>query len=728
MPIRSLTDLNNYSLTTITYTDTRPARVYFDRGAPQDQTLSVNENQTYVFPWGINIEDITQYDVALVEYEIDLSNFSTATTVTWDYFPPHCSVSENNNIYTISGIQNRSDWDFVKQARVQAPFGFTGLSPQVGTLRYYEDSSAVTKTILTWDVDVTFIAVEYLSDPPVLTYISNEIKNNISTTTIIADTDEFDPIWTLEITSSVPSAIASMDATANGSGTVAYDSGLKKLTLTGDKTDMNVQLQSIDISFTRTDADFNLQFLLRNSYTVTTEYIVQTVESRDFIMDGAMVSSANIPATAIYRSPANPIMRVSVPDIFATRDANLLPTEIVSVSNLTSSATMIWSPDLTLPVISSWYYPYYLAEFNITSDLTVDGFVVEDFITDTSNMIRTNGGKLILGDYSANSNVGVAKIYDLSTAAVDHVLNNPNTAQAGAIFDQFGFSVDIASARSIVGAYGEDETGNSEAGKAYIFNNSTGSVVHTLDNPNAVNTSANDKFGFSTAISDDYAIVGATGEDTATFTGDSGAAYIFSTSTGSLQHTLLNPVLKNSSETFGYSADITDTHAVVGEPSGLNSSNARVGFAHVYDPSDGSRLYSFQSPSNTIGDDFGWAVALNDTHALISSPGYSSSTGRAYVYSLATGSLVHTFQNPYPLTGRRFGEYIAATNDYFVIVDTAWPTAVVWVYDTSYNPAGFVQMYDLDPGAPPTPNTVSVDGDDLYIDTISGKILKVKIG
>ena len=65
---------------------------------------------------------------------------------------------------------------------------------------------------------------------------------------------------------------------------------------------------------------------------------------------------------------------------------------------------------------------------------------------------------------------------------------------------------------SIVGAYAEDDAGGASSGKAYIYNTATGALLHTLDNPNAYGTSANDLFGSSVAISDTYAIVGAYAE------------------------------------------------------------------------------------------------------------------------------------------------------------------------------------------------------------------------
>ena len=62
--------------------------------------------------------------------------------------------------------------------------------------------------------------------------------------------------------------------------------------------------------------------------------------------------------------------------------------------------------------------------------------------------------------------------------------------------------------------------------KAYIFDNATGALVHTLDNPNAYDTSTNDYFGWSVAITDTYAIVGAYAEDDAGGDGSGKSLYL----------------------------------------------------------------------------------------------------------------------------------------------------------------------------------------------------------
>ena len=79
---------------------------------------------------------------------------------------------------------------------------------------------------------------------------------------------------------------------------------------------------------------------------------------------------------------------------------------------------------------------------------------------------------------------------------------------------------------AIVGVSNEDDAGGTSSGKAYIFNVTTGTLVHTLDNPNAYDTSQSDTFGGSVAIDGGYAIVGAYFERDAGGSG-SGKAYIF---------------------------------------------------------------------------------------------------------------------------------------------------------------------------------------------------------
>ena len=103
--------------------------------------------------------------------------------------------------------------------------------------------------------------------------------------------------------------------------------------------------------------------------------------------------------------------------------------------------------------------------------------------------------------------------------------NNPN-AHGTSADDYFGISVSVDGNYAIVGAPDEDDAGGYYSGKVYIFDATTGSLLHTLHNPNAYGTSAGDLFGNSVAISGNRVVVGAYGEGDAGGT-YSGKAYVY---------------------------------------------------------------------------------------------------------------------------------------------------------------------------------------------------------
>ena len=147
-----------------------------------------------------------------------------------------------------------------------------------------------------------------------------------------------------------------------------------------------------------------------------------------------------------------------------------------------------------------------------------------------SYTVDISGTKCIVGAYyeykiGGGLNPGKAYIFDVTTGALLQTLNNPN-AYSTSVGDQFGSSVAISGNKCIVGAQPEDDSGGTDSGKAYIFDVTTGSLLQTLNNPNAYGTSASDYFGSRVAISGNYCIVGAYQEDDSGGT-DSGKAYIF---------------------------------------------------------------------------------------------------------------------------------------------------------------------------------------------------------
>jgi len=286
------------------------------------------------------------------------------------------------------------------------------------------------------------------------------------------------------------------------------------------------------------------------------------------------------------------------------------------------------------------------ANINVTSgDLTLAaGNIIASGTVDGRD-IAVDGTQLDANTTSLTTNI-------ISGATLLQTLDNPNAFDTPAS-DNFGISTDISGNNCIVGAWKEDETSNLSSGKAYIFNVSTGALLQTLDNPNAYNTATGDKFGRSVAIDGNNCIVGAYFEDDVGGTG-SGKAYIFNVSTGALLQTLDNPNAYNTSanDRFGLSASISGDTCAVGayfEKSSTGSLSS--GICYIFKVSTGELLYTLDNPNTSgsaAGDRFGWSVSIDGDYAV--SAAYleddgGNSSGTTYIYNIANSTMLAYLTN-----------------------------------------------------------------------------------
>jgi hypothetical protein len=288
-------------------------------------------------------------------------------------------------------------------------------------------------------------------------------------------------------------------------------------------------------------------------------------------------------------------------------------------------------------------------------------------------------------------------------------LNNPN-AYSTTPSDFFGRSVSVAGSRLIVGARGEDDAGGSFSGKAYVYDLDTNSLLYTLSNPNAFGTSNNDSFGTSVGLSSSYAIVGAPGEmkiDENDFRYNlTGKAYIFNATTGALLHTLDNPSPGSlggftEEEWFGHAVAISNTRAIVGAYYGGGDYRGR---AYIYDTATGALLFTLSNSATTYSSLFGYSVAISDSYAIVGAYSFNESvssndfsSGRAYIYNATTGALLFTLINPTSVGTRRldrFG-YSVAISDSYVAVAAVGERSV----SPSYSLSGAVYIFSPTTGA-----------------------------
>lgn len=101
-----------------------------------------------------------------------------------------------------------------------------------------------------------------------------------------------------------------------------------------------------------------------------------------------------------------------------------------------------------------------------------------------------------------------------------YTFNNPNE-DGTSEDDHFGQSVSLSDSYAIISGHDEDDSANSrtETGKAYFYSLADGLLKHTISNPISDSTAQSAKFSYSVAINEEYAVIGAPGDQFASFPG-----------------------------------------------------------------------------------------------------------------------------------------------------------------------------------------------------------------
>lgn len=241
----------------------------------------------------------------------------------------------------------------------------------------------------------------------------------------------------------------------------------------------------------------------------------------------------------------------------------------------------------------------------------------------------------------------------------------------------FGSDVDITANRIIVGSWFEDSGPGvpniMNSGAAYVFeyNGITWSQFQKLV-PN--DRGVDDQFGFSVAISNDYAIVGALREqeDVTGVSGTllyAGSAYIYERNVTWNQVQKVTSTDRGSGEFFGSTVDIDGTFAIIGvfqdseDENGLTPLSA-AGSAFIFERNlsgvwvVGAKIVASDRAS---GDHFGYSVAISSMGNAVVGARYEAQdatgvsgtlpyAGSAYIYSNSGGPWSQT-KKLYLVTG-----------------------------------------------------------------------------
>ena len=244
--------------------------------------------------------------------------------------------------------------------------------------------------------------------------------------------------------------------------------------------------------------------------------------------------------------------------------------------------------------------------------------------------VAISGDYLVVGAPEENG-MGAVYVFKRNTTWGTGTKLIAGNAGAG---DKFGYSVAISGNYLIVGAPYEDTVG-ADAGAVYNFKLTTPATNSWTQQQIITGAVAGDHYGWSVGIDDvaaTYAIVGAPDN-----TSSQGAAYILlRTGDSFAQEDVLTATFPANGDMFGYSVAISDTNAVVGAPYG-EPFGTDVGEAYTFNRVAGPAWDGASTLLGGLEDNghFGWSVGINGSYLVVGAPdedGTSADSGKAYTF------------------------------------------------------------------------------------------------
>lgn len=289
----------------------------------------------------------------------------------------------------------------------------------------------------------------------------------------------------------------------------------------------------------------------------------------------------------------------------------------------------------------------------------------------------------------------------ITSIVFDGTIDNINAygTKAGDSFGQGGLV--IQDNLLVIPAHNEDDANGLNNGKVYLVEASSGTVLRTIDDPNAW-TATSSGFGLRPALQGNYIAVGAMIERSS-----SGYVYVFNLS-GDYLYTLANPNAygATTSDLFGSYVGIGGDILAVAAYGEADATGSNSGKVYVYRVTDGQPLYTLVNPNSygtSNGDRFGWNIAVtpDGTKIAVSAPyeigpDGATTSGMVYVYDSVSGSLLYSIQNPNVYGTRatdQFGSFLSASNTYLAVPASSEDSA------TAGSNSGVVYVFDINNGA-----------------------------
>ena len=251
----------------------------------------------------------------------------------------------------------------------------------------------------------------------------------------------------------------------------------------------------------------------------------------------------------------------------------------------------------------------------------------------------------------------------------------------GAPEDRFGSSVAISGDIAIVGSPGDDDLGDG-SGSAYVFNTTNGNQAFKLLPSHG---RIGDGFGYSVAISGNFAVIGSPFAD---LSGDNaGSAYVFNAANGVQMFKLL-PSDGQAGDWFGVSVGISGTKAIIGARND-NDNGSLAGSAYVFDLITGSFSFKLLASDGDSGDHFGDSVAIDGITAVVGAfadEDNGPTSGSAYLFDVTNGMQISKLLPDDGEQGDSFGWSVAISDSFGALVGSVFD-------DDSANNAGAAYLF-----------------------------------
>jgi hypothetical protein len=151
----SLTELNQYSNTSIVYNDDRDYTITFSANAASNTSITINEDESFVVPLGINITNVLSQP-GDITYTVDASGHGPVVG-TWPSLPNGIIDTSTGNVFSITGTFDQTNWNIAKNLSLLFPDLGNNFS-LTANLVYPNTANTQVNNTWSWTNSVTVIA------------------------------------------------------------------------------------------------------------------------------------------------------------------------------------------------------------------------------------------------------------------------------------------------------------------------------------------------------------------------------------------------------------------------------------------------------------------------------------------------------------------------------------------------------------------------------------------